>query len=89
MTQTQTVHDEILKALEIATTKKELYDIVEKNTGAPRPTVRRVTTDVRKQLERHLLILGESMYDCPECNTKTIKRTDTKCPNCKTELEWK
>lgn len=41
------------------TSKKQLYSRLETRTGLPRPTVRRIAGEYRKELERKLKILTD------------------------------
>lgn len=77
--------------------KQEIYSIVATNTDSPRPTVRRVASALKKELEAYHKILSDTRhmtgiapeYDCPECKAKRIiKKGDKRCPECQIVLDW-
>ena len=98
LNQSERIRRELLSALDSGITyKQQLYNIVAEKTESPRPTVRRVASSLKKQLERHHQILANpnhtrniaTDYDCPTCLAKrVIKRTDNRCPKCQQYLDW-
>jgi len=96
--QSQRVRYEILSCLNSGMTdKQEIYNAVCITTETTRPTVRRVASVLKKELQSHYSILADTrhirdmatIYDCPECKTKNvIKRNDNRCPKCQIILDW-
>lgn len=97
-TQVQTVKKEIMNCLDNGmTSKQEIYNTVCTITETPRPTVRRVASALKKEIQSHYSILADTrhirdmatIYDCPECKAKNvIKRNDNRCPKCQVILDW-
>lgn len=97
-TQATRIKSEILLALNGGIKDKQLlYNLVVQKTGAPRPTVRRVASQLKKELEKYHAILAATShntnvatdYDCPTCNAKrVIKKYQNRCPNCQQYLDW-
>ena len=98
LNQSERIKKELLLALDGGiTNKQELYNIVAKNTKSPRPTVRRVASALKKQLERHHQVLASPThtrdiatdYDCPSCKTeRVISKGMARCPKCQVVLDW-
>ncbi|MEK6829266.1 MAG: hypothetical protein AABY15_04000 [Nanoarchaeota archaeon] len=94
-TQIQTIKTELLLALNGGmNNKQEIYTIVAQKTNTPRPTVRRVASALKKELQQYHTILADTnrihaAYDCSECHAKRcIKRSDNRCPKCQVILDW-
>ena len=97
-TQSQRIRTEILLALEGGMKdKQQIYNIVAQKTDAPRPTIRRVASALKLELQKNLDILADknhvknmaTIYDCSNCGAKQlIKRSDNRCPACQVVLDW-
>lgn len=97
LNQSQRIKREILSALDGGMTdKQQIYNIVAEKTHVPRPTVRRVASEFKKDLEKYQSVMGDARqkrvatdYDCPECQSKkVIKKGDARCPKCQVILDW-
>jgi len=93
--QSSRIRNEILLALDGGIKdKQQIYNIVAEKTDSPRPTVRRVASKLKKDLEKYHEIMSSSnrishpLLDCPSCHENIIKRRHKRCPNCKVILDW-
>lgn len=96
--QQQKVKHEIMQCLNGGMkNKQEIYTIVSTKTDTPRPTVRRVASALKKELEKHHQVLSSTKhaqyvaaeYDCSGCGAKrVIKKLDKRCPKCQVVLDW-
>lgn len=98
LNQSERIRKALLAELDAGITdKQELYNLVAQKTESPRPTVRRVASALKKQLQKHHEILASSKhetniatdYDCPTCKAKrVIKKYQNRCPKCQQYLDW-
>lgn len=77
--QSDYVKQELEKLMDTGKTdKKELYSIIETKTGLPRPTIRRVAGDLRKDLSRKINILEMTVQK----KSDKINLIPVKCSTC-------